>query len=138
MSKMPKTFKRKKQKLKRIQFDQLTNLNLIYMSNGEIKDEAIDAYIGSRLKFARVCKSLTLQDVAKLMNITYQQVGKFESGENSLKVRQLLKLSDKLNLSMKWIVGGLLNYMNGKSVNSSLPYDLQKLKGGENDNQANG
>ncbi|MEL0176753.1 MAG: hypothetical protein VW810_00450, partial [Pelagibacteraceae bacterium] len=78
MSKMPKTFKRKKQRLRRIQDDQLTYLNLIYMSNGEIKDEAIDSFIGSRLRFARVCKGLTLQDVAKLMNITYQQVGKFE------------------------------------------------------------
>ena len=138
MSKMPKTFKRKKQRLRRIQDDQLTYLNLIYMSNGEINDEAIDSFIGSRLRFARVCKGLTLQDVAKLMNITYQQVGKFESGENSLKVRQLIKLSDKLNLSIKWIIGGLINYMNGKYVSSSLPYDLQKLKGGENDNQTNG
>ena len=123
---------KKKQKLKHIQAKQFAHLHLVHMSNDELRPSAIDKYIGSRLKFARISKNLTLKKIGSMMNCSYQQINKFENGENSLKVNQLIFLSDKLNVSMKWLLKGLSKSDN---IFSNIPYDLQKInKGGNNGN----
>lgn len=61
-----------------------------------------DRLIGQRLRFAREVKGLTQSKVGKICGFTFQQCQKYEQGDNSIKVRHLLKYSDGIGFSLKW------------------------------------
>tara|TARA_Y100001937_G_C6887026_1_gene227288 strand:+ start:115 stop:435 length:321 start_codon:yes stop_codon:yes gene_type:complete len=65
-------------------------------------EELVDRLIGQRLRFAREVKGMTQTKVAKIISKTFQQVQKNEKGDNSLKVRTLIRMSDKMGFSLKW------------------------------------
>lgn len=83
------------------------------------KKEVCDNIIANRLHFARTVNNQTLKYIAQRMGCKYQQIAKFINCENSLKVNQLILWSEKMDVSLKWILKGLNN------------------KGGINDNKTN-
>lgn len=56
----------------------------------------VDRYVGSMIRQARREKQLTQSDVAGLMDLTFQQVQKYEKGVNRVSCRRLLKFSEIL------------------------------------------
>ena len=68
---------------------------------------AIDAYIGRRLRSRRLARGLTQAALAQAIGIAFQQLHKYEIGENRLSVSRLYQLSIVLDVSIMWFFEGL-------------------------------
>ncbi|MBL8537073.1 MAG: helix-turn-helix transcriptional regulator [Hyphomonadaceae bacterium] len=56
----------------------------------------IDAGIGARIRAPRNALKLPLQYVAGLVGVTYQQLQKYESGDNRISAAMLTKIAESL------------------------------------------
>lgn len=74
----------------------------------------IDLYLGAKIKERRLLLGLTLEDLAKTLGLTYQQVQKYEKGTNRVTVSRLHDIS----LALKTPIGFFLQ---GLSSNHPLP-----------------
>lgn len=86
-----------------------------YQSNID-KDKAI----GQRLKSLRLILGFTQASLSKIMNITFQQVQKYEKGINRISASTLWKLSESLGVD--------LNYFFTKESESDEPLVLNAKK----------
>ncbi len=59
----------------------------------------------TRLKDLREDKELTQTDIAKLLETTRQQVGKWESGVQMMGVDKYIKLAQFYNVSVDYLLG---------------------------------
>ena len=62
----------------------------------------VNATIGNNLRFIRKLKKMSLMQLAEKMNIKYQQVGKYELGENQMSAFRLLQVSQILKCKVKY------------------------------------
>ncbi len=62
------------------------------------KAEAIDRYIGGMLRAFRRSRGWTQGQAGKVIGVSYQQIQKYETGQNRLSAVHLLRLSIALNL----------------------------------------
>lgn len=63
------------------------------------KDFDLEQMIGKHLRKARKRRGLSGMELAVLMGVSFQQVHKYERGENRVTVSYLLLLSDTLKIS---------------------------------------
>lgn len=63
---------------------------------------AIDQYIGERIKFARRVCSLSQTQLADELGVSFQQVQKFEAGQNRVASPVLYQISAVLNRPLAW------------------------------------
>lgn len=66
----------------------------------------IDIHIGTRMRQRRVALDLSQTDVGNALGSAYQQIGKFESGENRIDAGRLFKLSDFFEVSIGYFYQG--------------------------------
>lgn len=71
------------------------------------KDNAVDKAIGARLRARREELGLSQKSVGAMLDVTYQQIQKFENGKDHLKVSQLKKLADGLKVPQSFLLNGL-------------------------------
>lgn len=62
----------------------------------------LDKNIGQLIKFRRKEIGLTQQDLADVLGITYQQVQKYESGQNRIRASMLVKIADVLKVDLMY------------------------------------
>ena len=62
----------------------------------------VNTTIGNNLRFIRKLKKMSLMQLAEKMNIKYQQVGKYELGENQMSAFRLLQVSQILKCKVKY------------------------------------
>lgn len=70
------------------------------------KDNAVDKAIGARVRARREALGLSQKAVGALIDVTYQQIQKFESGRDHLKVEQLKKLAAGLDTTQSYLMNG--------------------------------
>ena len=58
--------------------------------------------IGQNIKWIRIHSGFTQQDIGTFLNITFQQVQKYELGTNRVSAGTLLALSQKMNVPVEW------------------------------------
>lgn len=76
----------------------------------EKDDELIFTKIaGLQLKKIRLIKGYTQTKVAKAINITFQQIQKYERGQNEIKSINLKKLSEFFNVSFDYWIKPILD-----------------------------
>ncbi|MDR1983131.1 MAG: helix-turn-helix domain-containing protein [Holosporaceae bacterium] len=63
-----------------------------------IKPNDIDKLIGQNLRYARRHRNVTQEKLAEELGITFQQVQKYEKGENKIFTSRLFKISQILNI----------------------------------------
>jgi transcriptional regulator with XRE-family HTH domain len=64
--------------------------------------------IAQNLRQLRECAGLTQQDVARMLEITHQQVQKYESGLNRLSVQMVPAICDVLGVPMESLLAGTM------------------------------
>lgn len=69
--------------------------------------DPVDIHIGNRLKSAREARRMTLGQVGRDLGLTYQQIRKYESGENRLSASRLYRLSQLLLVEPAYFFRGL-------------------------------
>lgn len=67
----------------------------------------VDIHVGKQLKQMRVLRGLTQTDVAQGLNISFQQVQKYELGRNRISASRLYELSAILNVPPSFFFDGL-------------------------------
>ncbi|WP_090268720.1 helix-turn-helix domain-containing protein [Thalassovita taeanensis] len=75
----------------------------------------VDVHVGKKLKNLRVLRGQTQTDVAKGLDISFQQVQKYELGRNRISASKLFELSNILNVAPSYFFDGLNQSADGSS-----------------------
>ena len=65
-------------------------------------EENFNKHLGSKLKIRRLALGLTQTKVAKAINVTFQQIQKYEKGTNGVSSQRLLQLSNYLKVPINY------------------------------------
>lgn len=61
---------------------------------------AVDAHVGVQIRFYRIKKSWSQEELAKKVGVTYQQIQKYERGSNRVSASMLYELAAALGVSI--------------------------------------
>ena len=97
-------------------------------------------HLGSKLKLRRLALGLTQTKVAKAINVTFQQIQKYEKGTNGVSSIRLLQLSNYLKVSISYFFEDfpeyLINIVKSQEGHMNINYNfLTKLYSELNDEQ---
>ena len=70
----------------------------------------VDLYVGERLKQKRLEGGISQDDLAGSVNLTFQQVQKYEKGVNRVSASKLYDFSKFLNTNISYFFDGIDNY----------------------------
>ena len=74
-------------------------------------DENFNKHLGSKLKLRRLALGLTQTKVAKAINVTFQQIQKYEKGTNGVSSIRLLQLSNYLKVPINYFFEDFSEYL---------------------------
>ena len=103
-------------------------------------EENFNKHLGSRLKLRRLTLGLTQTKVAKAINVTFQQIQKYEKGTNGVSSIRLLQLSNYLKIPINYFYEEfseyLINIEKAKETPMTMNYNfLVKLYSEMNEDQ---
>ncbi len=67
----------------------------------------VDAYVGERIRERRTALGLTQEHLARALDISYQQVQKYETGANRVSAGRLFEIGGKLEVEISFFFEGL-------------------------------
>jgi transcriptional regulator with XRE-family HTH domain len=67
----------------------------------------VDAYVGERIRERRTAMGLTQDHLAGALEISYQQVQKYETGANRVSAGRLYEVAKKLDVDVSYFFEGL-------------------------------
>ena len=73
-------------------------------------EQELNIHIGIRLKQKRIEKNLTQTKVAKALNVTFQQIQKYEKGTNGLSASKIQALSNYFNVPISYFFEGFTEF----------------------------
>jgi len=74
-------------------------------------EENFNKHLGSKLKLRRLVLGLTQTKVAKAINVTFQQIQKYEKGTNGVSSIRLLQLSNYLKVPIDYFFEDFSEYL---------------------------
>ena len=100
-------------------------------NRARITPEAIktNTIIGNNLRYIRNRRKLTLQKLAGLAGVRYQQIGKYELGVDQMSAYRIWQLSQLLKVKIKYFfdptyIERMNNYHKGKTFHAAMPPEL--------------
>ncbi|MBL4615443.1 MAG: helix-turn-helix transcriptional regulator [Magnetovibrio sp.] len=69
--------------------------------------DPIDTHVGQRLKARRVGLRISQSQIGKALDVTFQQIQKYENGANRIGASNLYKLSQALNVDVSYFFGDM-------------------------------
>ena len=79
-------------------------------------EDNFNKHLGNKLKLRRLALGLTQTKVAKAINVTFQQIQKYEKGTNGVSSNRLMQLSQFLKVPIIYFFEDFKNFM---AVNTS-------------------
>ena len=73
-------------------------------------EENFNKHLGNKLKLRRLALGLTQTKVAKAINVTFQQIQKYEKGTNGVSSIRLLQLSNYLKVPINYFFEDFSEY----------------------------
>ncbi len=73
-------------------------------------EENFNKHLGNKLKLRRLALGLTQTKVAKAINVTFQQIQKYEKGTNGVSSIRLLQLSNYLKVHINYFFEDFPDY----------------------------
>ena len=67
----------------------------------------VDAYVGARIRERRTAMGFTQENLAFALELSYQQVQKYEAGTNRVSAGRLYEIARKLDVEMPYFYEGL-------------------------------
>ena len=74
-------------------------------------DDNFNKHLGNKLKLRRLALCLTQTKVAKAINVTFQQIQKYEKGTNGVSSIRLLQLANYLKVPVNYFFEDLSEYL---------------------------
>ena len=91
-------------------------------------EENFNKHLGNKLKLRRLALGLTQTKVAKAINVTFQQIQKYEKGTNGVSSIRLLQLSNYLKVAINYFYEDypeyLINIEKSKEGHISVNYNF--------------
>ena len=75
-------------------------------------EENFNKHLGNKLKLRRLALGLTQTKVAKAINVTFQQIQKYEKGINGVSSVRLLQLASYLKVPINYFFDNYSEYFN--------------------------
>ena len=76
-------------------------------------DGNFNRHLGSKLRMRRLAMGLTQSKVAQAINVTFQQIQKYEKGTNGVSSIRLLQLSNYLKVPISYFFEDFAAYIQG-------------------------
>jgi transcriptional regulator with XRE-family HTH domain len=67
----------------------------------------IDQHLGERIRLRRAELGLTLEQLAEALDVSYQQIQKYETGANRISASRIFEMARKLDVDMSYFFEGL-------------------------------
>jgi transcriptional regulator with XRE-family HTH domain len=74
-------------------------------------DDNFNKHLGNKLKLRRLALGLTQTKVAKAINVTFQQIQKYEKGTNGVSSIRLLQISNYLKVPVNYFFEEFPEYL---------------------------
>ena len=74
-------------------------------------EDNFNKHLGNKLKLRRLALGLTQTKVAKAINVTFQQIQKYEKGTNGVSSIRLLQLSNYLKVPISYFFEDFAEYL---------------------------
>ena len=90
-------------------------------------EESFNVHLGNKLKLRRLALGLTQTKVAKAINVTFQQIQKYEKGTNGVSSNRLMQLSEFLKVPIIYFFEDYKDFKDvstGESLNEDLNYSF--------------
>ena len=84
-------------------------------------EENFNKHLGSKLKLRRLALGLTQTKVAKAINVTFQQIQKYEKGTNGVSSIRLLQLSNYLKVPIDYFFEDFSSYLINSEKSKEAP-----------------
>ena len=82
-------------------------------------ERELNIHIGIRLKQKRIEKNLTQTKVAKALNVTFQQIQKYEKGTNGVSSSRLMQLAQFLKVPITYFYEEYKDYKDMAGTNDT-------------------
>ena len=91
--------------------------------------EQFNKHLGNMLKMRRLALGLTQTKVAKAINVTFQQIQKYEKGINGVSSVRLLQLASYLKVPINYFFDNYSEYLNNldKTAGDYMPVNYNFL-----------
>ena len=90
--------------------NRLNELYKIYL-RGVLMEDNFNKHLGNKLKLRRLALGLTQTKVAKAINVTFQQIQKYEKGTNGVSSIRLLQLANYLKVPINYFFEDFSDYL---------------------------
>ena len=90
-------------------------------------EENFNKHLGNKLKLRRLALGLTQTKVAKAINVTFQQIQKYEKGTNGVSSNRLMQLSQFLKVPIIYFFEDFKEFKDinpGNETNEDLNYSF--------------
>jgi transcriptional regulator with XRE-family HTH domain len=87
------------------------NIIINNILRGVLMDDNFNKHLGNKLKLRRLALGLTQTKVAKAINVTFQQIQKYEKGTNGVSSIRLLQLSNYLKIPINYFYEDFSEYL---------------------------
>ena len=90
-------------------------------------EDNFNKHLGNKLKLRRLALGLTQTKVAKAINVTFQQIQKYEKGTNGVSSNRLMQLSQFLKVPIIYFFEDFKEFKDissGEDVNDDLNYSI--------------
>lgn len=81
----------------------------LQFSEAKMELHEIENHIGKQIKLLRLSRKISQKDLAKKMDITYQQVQKYENGLNKISVSRLWQVCDIFEITPDYLFENILS-----------------------------
>ncbi len=92
--------------------------------NKPLTQNEIDNHIGQKLKFRRLMIGKTLDDIGKIVGVSFQQIQKYERGQNSVSCSRLFNLAQVLKVDPSYFFEELVSKTTSLN-DSSVSFDCK-------------
>ena len=79
-------------------------------------EDNFNKHLGNKLKLRRLALGLTQTKVAKAINVTFQQIQKYEKGTNGVSSNRLMQLSNYLKVPITYFFEDFRSYNDIKNT----------------------
>ena len=90
-------------------------------------EENFNLHLGKKLRMRRLSLGLTQTKVAEAINVTFQQIQKYEKGTNGVSSNRLMQLSNYLKVPITYFFEDFRNFTENKNIqdeNEDLNYSF--------------
>ncbi len=87
-------------------------------------NENFNEHLGNKLKLRRLALGLTQTKVAKAINVTFQQIQKYEKGTNGVSSIRLLQLSNYLKVPINYFFEDYSDYLTNIEKSKEVPVNV--------------